>query len=202
MRVLDLFVLNNDPRSENEAAQSYYDQALKARKSGKIEEAIRLYNAAYEADPNFLAAYNEVGVLLMQTGNLRDALKIYLAVVERPDAGEQAFIAANNAADVYLTWFDAGRMKERNIERAAHFAQMAMQHPTPMRACNLLLAYVKDRYYIEAQQLMDSILQADYAACPAEKFLKTLFQIRDADMVAWLNWLDNELESASPKGND
>ena len=200
-RGLDLFVLDNDPRSAVPVAQSYYDQAHRVRKSGKIEEAIRLYGAAYEADPTFLAAYNEVGVLLMQTGNLRDALKVYLNVVERPDAGEQKFIAANNAADVFLTWFDAGRTKERNIERAMYFARMAMEHPTPMRACNLLLAYVKDRYYKEAQQLMDSILQAELASCPGDRFLQTLFQIRDADLVAWLNWLDEELKQASPKEN-
>lgn len=201
MRVLDLFVLDNDPRSQDPAAQSYYDQALKVRKSGKIEEAIKLYGAAYAADPSFLAAHNEVGVLLMQTGNLRDALQIYLNVVERPDAGEQKYIAANNAADVYLTWYDAGRNRERNIERATHFARMAMEHPTPMRACNLLLAYVKDRYYIEAQQVMNSILQANLPTCPAEKFLQTLFQIRDADLVAWWNWLDGELGTVSQKDN-
>ena len=78
---------------------------------------------------------------------------------------------------------------------------MAMEHPTPMRACNLLLAYVKDRYYKEAQQLMDSILQAELASCPGDRFLQTLFQIRDADLVAWLNWLDEELKQASPKEN-
>lgn len=194
MRVLDLYVLDNDPTAENSEAQALYGQAQKARKSGKIEEAIRLYRAAYEADPSFLAAYNEVGVLLMQTGNLRDALKVYLTIIERPEAGEQKYIAANNAADVYLTWFDAGRNKERNIERAAHFARMAMEKPTPMRACNLLLAFVKDRYYTEAQQLMNSVLQADLPQCSGEKFLQTLFQIRDADLVAWLNWLDGELK--------
>ena len=199
MRVLDLFVLDNDPRSADSTAQSHYDQALKLRKSGKIEEAIRLYSAAFAADPSFLAAHNEVGVLMMQTGNLRDALQIYLSIVDRPDAGEQKYIAANNAADVYLTWFDAGRNRERNIERATHFARLAMEHPTPMRACNLLLAYVKDRYYIEAQQVMDSILQANLPSCPAEKFLQTLFQIRDADLVSWWNWLDGELATESSK---
>jgi len=194
-----LFVLDNDPRSADSTAQSHYDQALKLRKSGKIEEAIRLYSAAFAADPSFLAAHNEVGVLMMQTGNLRDALQIYLSIVDRPDAGEQKYIAANNAADVYLTWFDAGRNRERNIERATHFARLAMEHPTPMRACNLLLAYVKDRYYIEAQQVMDSILQANLPSCPAEKFLQTLFQIRDADLVSWWNWLDGELATESSK---
>jgi len=166
----------------------------KARKLGRLEEAIRLYRAAYENDSSFLAAYNEVGVLLMQTGNLRDALKVYLTIIERPDAAEQKYIAANNAADVYLTWFDAGRNRERNIERASHFARIAMEKPTPMRACNLLLAYIKDHYYPEAQQLMNSVLQAQLPQCSGEKFLQTLFQIRDTDLVAWLNWLDGELE--------
>jgi hypothetical protein len=137
----------------------------------------------------------------MQTGNLSDALKIYLSIVERADAGEQRYIAANNAADVYLTWFDAGRNRDRNIEQATRFAQLAMEHPTPMRACNLLLAYAKDRYYLEARQVMDSVLQANLPSCPPEKFLQTLFQIRDADLVAWWNWLDSELEQAGPKEN-
>jgi len=76
-----------------------------------------------------------------------------------------------------------------------------MEHPTPMRECNLLLAYAKDRYYIEARQVMDFVLQSNLSTCPAEKFLQTLFQIRDADLVAWLNWLDSELELAAPKEN-
>lgn len=194
MRVLDLFVLDNDPKSENPEAQALYDRAIKVRKCGKIEEAIGLYRAAYAADPKFLAAHNEVGVLLMQTGSLRDALKIYLEIVERADAGEQKYIAANNAADVYLTWFDAGRNRERNIERAAYYARIAMEHPSPMRACNLLLAYVKDHYYREAQQLMNSLLQSNLASCPPEKFLKTLFQIRDTELVSFLNWLDSEMK--------
>jgi hypothetical protein len=116
-----------------------------------------------------------------------------LTIIEHPESGSERFVAATNAADIYLTWFDAGRNRERNIERATHYARMAMQRPTPMRACNLTLAYVKDRYYREAQELMDTVLRADRPECRAEKFLQTLFQIRDADLVAWWNWLDGEL---------
>ncbi len=194
MRVLDLFVLDNDPKSINPESQIFYVQATKARKAGKLEEALRLYRAAYETDPQFLAAKNEVGVLLMQTGNLREALNVYLSIIERPDAGEQKYIAANNAADVYLTWFDAGRNRECNIERAAHFARMAMERPTPMRACNLMLAFIKDRYYVEAKTLMNTILKQNSQSCLGEKFLQTLFQIRDTELVAWWNWLDSEME--------
>jgi len=193
MRVMDLYYFGDEPSAEKIEAQELYNQAEKARHRGKIEEAIRLYRQAYELEPRFFAALNEVGVLLMQTGNLRDALKVYLTIVEHQEAGDIKYIAATNAADVYLHWFDAGRNKERNIERAAHYAKMAMQKPTPMRACNLILAYVKDRYYVEAQQVMEQVLHGNLPGCPADKFLQTLFQIRDADLVAWWSWLDSEM---------
>jgi len=91
-------------------------------------------------------------------------------------------------------WFDAGRNKERNIEQAIQYAKMAMEKPTPMRACNLLMAYVKDRYYEDARGVMDFVLKTNGQRCPAERFLQTLFQIRDADLVAWWNWLDEQLQ--------
>jgi len=144
-------------------------------------------------DNRFFAAYNEVGVLLSQMGNLREALKVYLKIIEDPNAGDHRFIAATNAADIYLTWYDAGRNRERNIERALHYAQIAMQKPTPMRACNLLLAFVKDKFYLEAQKVMETVLKNNLRECPAEKFLQTLFQIRDTDLVTWWSWLDGEL---------
>ena len=194
MRVLDLFVLDNAPMSLIPESQKLYVEARIARKAGKLEEALSLYRTAFELDPQFLAASNEVGVLLMQTGNLREALKVYLSIIERADAGEQKYIAANNAADVYLTWFDAGRNRECNIERASNFAKMAMECPTPMRACNLMLAYIKDRYYVEAKTLLESLLRENSQVCPGEKFLHTLFQIRDSDLVTWWNWLDSEME--------
>ena len=192
MRVMDMYYLN-ERKTENNDAQELYDQAETARHRGKIEEAMRLYRQAYELDPKYFAALNEVGLLLMQTGNLRDALKVYLTIVEHPEAGAIKYVAATNAADVYLHWFDAGRNKERNIERAAFYAKMAMRKPTPMRACNLILAYVKDRYYTEAQELMNTVLQSNLSGCPADKFLQTLFQIRDADLVSWWSWLDSEM---------
>jgi tetratricopeptide (TPR) repeat protein len=193
MRVMDTYTLGDNPTAECIEAQELYEQAKKARRAGKIEEAIRLYRSAYEQDPRFLAALNEVGVMLSQKGNLRDALKVYLSIVENVEAGDHRFIAATNAADIYLTWFDAGRNRERNIERATHFARFAMQKPTPMRACNLLMAYVKDRFYVEAQQVLNTVLKNNLSDCPAERCLQTLFQIRDSDLVAWWNWLDAEM---------
>src|SRR5207302_5159913 len=112
---------------------------------------LRMYRACYDAEPTFIEAMNEVGIMYSQLGNLRDALKTYVAIIERDPAGDHMYIAATNAADIYLTWFDAGRNKERNIEQAIQYAKLAMEKPTPMRACNLLLAYAKDRYFEDAQ---------------------------------------------------
>jgi len=192
MRVLDLYTVDY-PTPRTPQAQELYARARAARQAGQLEEAARLFRACYEAEPSFIPALNNVGNLLSQMGKLRDALKVFLSIVERPTRDEHTFIAATNAADIYLTWFDAGRNKERNIEQAIHYAQLAMERPTPMRACNLLLAYVKDRYYEEARKVMERVLQADAPECRGEKFLQTLFQIRDPDLIAWWNWLDTEL---------
>lgn len=193
MRVLDIYTVDK-PTPKTPGAAELYSRALTLRRAGKIEEALKHYRACYDAEPGFIEALNEVGVMYSQLGNLRDALKVYMTIVERDPSGDHKYIAATNASDIHLTWFDAGRNRERNIEQAIHFAKLAMQRPTPMRACNLLLAYVKDRYYEDARRVMEMVLKADSRECPKEKFLQTLFQIRDADLVAWWNWLDGEME--------
>lgn len=193
MRVMDTYTLGDNPTTETVEAQELYEKAKNLRYAGKVEQAIQLYREAFQLDPAFFPAISEVGVLLSQTGNLRDALTIYLGIVENHQAGEHRYIAATNASDIYLTWFDTGRNRERNIEQATMYARLAMEKPTPMRACNLLLALIKDRYYREAQETMDAVLHSSFPNCTAEKFLETLFQIRDADLVTWWNWLDEEM---------
>lgn len=192
MRVLDIYTVDK-PQPKTEDAQALYEKARSLRQSGKIEEALKAYRACYDAEPTFVEALNEVGVLNNQLGNLRDALKAFLSIIEKNVPGDHTYIAATNACDIYTTWFDAGRNRERNIEQAIVYGKLAMRKPTPMRACNLLVAYVKDRYYDDAKEVMDTVLRSNDAACPADRFLQTLFQIRDADLVSWWNWLDEEL---------
>ncbi len=192
MRVLDVYTVDK-PAPKSEHARELYERARSLRQAGKPEDALKYYKACFEAEPAFIEALNEVGVVNNQLGNLRDALKSFLSIVERDPAGDHKYIAATNACDIYTTWFDAGRNKERNIEQAIHYGKLAMQKPTPMRACNLLVAYVKDRYYDDAKRVMETVLRANAPECPAERFLQTLFQIRDSDLVAWWSWLDGEL---------
>jgi hypothetical protein len=192
MRVLDLYTVDY-ARPRTQPAQELYQKGRELRRASQLEEALRYFKATFEAEPTFIEALNEVGVVNMQLGNLRDSLKTYLSIIERDPPGDHKYIAATNAADIYMTWFDAGRNKDRNIEQAIQYAKLAMRKPTPMRACNLLQAYVKDRYYEEAKRVMDAVLHENSQACPADKFLQTLFQIRDTDLVAWWGWLENEL---------
>jgi tetratricopeptide (TPR) repeat protein len=192
VRVLDLYKMQFRTPQGSEAAL-LYRQALEARQNGRIEEALSLYRQCYAAEPGFVEALSEVGVLQSQLGNLRDALRVYLSIIEKFPGTDHSLRAATNAADIYITWFDAGRNRERNIELAIHYARMAMQRPTPMRACNLITALVKDRYYPEAQQVLMQVLRENTAACSAESVLNTLFQIRDADLVRWYGWLEQEM---------
>lgn len=192
MRVLDLFTVDRkSPLSE--PARTLYDEARRLRAEGKIEDALSRYRACYEAEPQFVEALNEVGVMYSQLGRLREALRVYLAIIDLDPAGPHRHIAATNAADIYLTWYDAGRNKDRNIELARQYAEMAMVRPSPMRACNLILALVKDRYFTEARQVLERVVREDRDECKAQKFLETLFQIRDSDLVTWWTWLEASL---------
>lgn len=193
IRVLDLYTVSY-PEPANEAALELWNKGREARTAGRLEDALAFFKACYEQDKSFIPALNNVGNIYSQLGNLSDALKVFISIIELNRPGEHNFIAATNAADIYLTWFDAGRNKEKNIEQAIHFAKLAMRKPTPMRACNLLLAYAKDRYFEDARLVMQSVLRENSPECSSEKFLNTLFQIRDADLVSWWNWLDGELE--------
>ncbi len=192
MRVLDLYTVErSSPKTP--VARELYERARSARESGRLEEALQLFRSTHEADPSFLEALNEVGVVYSRLGNLRDALRTYLTIIDRDPSGDDRLIAATNAADIYLTWFDAGRNRDRNIAQATLYAKLAMQRPTPMRACNLILAYAKDRYYSEARDVLETVVHTNAPRCTAEKFLQTLFQVRDADLISWWSWLEEEL---------
>lgn len=192
-RVVDTFSLNDSPQTTSMVAQKLYDSARDARYSGDLEGAVQQYRAAFVEDKTFYPAMVEAGVVLHQIGKLRDALQCFLVVLQDDDSGEERYLAATNAADIYLTWYDTGRNQEKNIENALSCARFAMQSPTPMRACNLILACVKDRYYQEAKQVLESVLGNNSNQCPADKFLITLAHLKDADLYSWYNWLCNEI---------
>jgi tetratricopeptide (TPR) repeat protein len=192
MRVLDLFTVDRKQPSSDEA-RVLYDEARQLRAAGRIEEALAKYRQCHQVEPSFIEALNEVGVMYSQLGRLRDALRVYLSIIESNAPPPHRHIAATNAADIYLTWFDAGRNRDKNIELARRYAEMAMECPSPMRACNLILAHVKDRYYLEARAVLERVIREDRPECTAQRFLETLFQIRDPDLVAWWSWLEEAL---------
>jgi tetratricopeptide (TPR) repeat protein len=192
MRVIDLYTLGHSMPQSPIAAELYI-RAREERKEGRLEEALLHFKACVEAEPSFTEARSEIAVTYSRLGKLREALKINMGIVETSRSAEDRCIAATNASDIYLTWFDSGRRQERNIEMATRYALLAMERPTPMRACNLILAYVKNRFFHEARQTMSGVMKANTDRCPTEKFLSTLFQIRDADLIRWWAWLEEEM---------
>jgi len=193
MRVLDLYTVDY-PTPASEKARELYESGRALRSQGDLEGAIRHFKAVYDLEPGFVEALTNVGNLYTQKGNLRDALRVFLSIIDRHTTGDHQYRAATNAADIYLTWYDAGRNREKNIELAIQYARLAMTKPTPMRACNLILAYAKDRYYFEARTVLNDILTSHLVSCPADKMLQTLFQIRDEDLIAWWSWLDEQMD--------
>lgn len=193
MRVMDIYTVSH-PVPSTEGAAALYSRAKQSRTAGRLEEALSLYHSCWEAEPSFIEALNNVGNLYSQLGKLREALKVFVQIIEMNPPGDHKYIAATNAADIYLTWYDAGRNRERNIELAQQYAKTAVEHPTPMRVCNLLLALVKDSYYEEAQKLLDQMMQCNAAGWSTEKFLQTLFQIRDRELISWWSWLESEMD--------
>ena len=63
------------PSSE---VQSLHDRAIKAFQSSKMDEAEALMRQAMKADPKYVAAFNDLGVMLMRRQRYADAEKVYL----------------------------------------------------------------------------------------------------------------------------
>jgi Flp pilus assembly protein TadD len=68
--VLDAISLDADVPSE---ARSSYGQAMKAVGEGRVDEAIRLFNAALSIHPKYLRALNDLGVLYLKLNRLNEA---------------------------------------------------------------------------------------------------------------------------------
>ncbi|HEX6189008.1 MAG TPA: tetratricopeptide repeat protein [Pyrinomonadaceae bacterium] len=68
--VIDATSLDADVPSE---ARSSYDQAMKAVGEGRVDEAVRLFNAALSIHPKYLRALNDLGVLFLKLNRLNEA---------------------------------------------------------------------------------------------------------------------------------
>src|SRR5687768_4571178 len=68
--VIDATSLDADVPAE---ARSSYEQAMKAVSEGRVDEAVRLFNAALSVHPKYLRALNDLGVLYLKLNRLNEA---------------------------------------------------------------------------------------------------------------------------------
>jgi hypothetical protein len=194
VRVLDRYGMKAPTPQGAQAAQQW-DEARELRRAGKLEEAAAAFLACHAAEPEFVEARIAAAVTLFRLGQLDAARAHYLDIIRRCPQGAYRSVAASNLSEIYLTWFRIGRgSKELHIGEAVCYAQMGMAQPSPARAANLLLAYVADRRFYEAEAFLTEVFAANDPACLPEDLLRLLAQIRDNDLIAFWNWLEEKEE--------
>ena len=63
-------------------AKQYRQEGLKAQQSGKLDEAISLYQKAVGIDPSFASAYNDMGIIFESMGKTERAKNMYMSAIE------------------------------------------------------------------------------------------------------------------------
>lgn len=102
-------------------------RGMLAYRQGQIVESLALFRAALATAHGDSRAegqsWNDIGIVLRRTGDLRGALEAYLASLERKRAaGDEALGALlNNLGDVYRELGDAGPARQRYGEALAAF---------------------------------------------------------------------------------
>lgn len=95
-----------------EQARLYRSQGLELQRIGKLDEALSLYQKAVQLDPQFIAAYNDMGILYEAKGLPKKAEESYLRAIEL----EPGYLSSySNLALLYES--------QREFEKAAHYWQ-------------------------------------------------------------------------------
>lgn len=85
--------------TENEKAAKFYEKGYKSFHFYKFKKAAKLYKKAIKEDPDFVEAYDNLGLSYRQIGELDSAQKYYLRSLELYPNG---MLALQNIAVVYM----------------------------------------------------------------------------------------------------
>jgi len=99
-----------------EQARLYRSQGLALQRIGNLDEALSLYQKAVQLDPEFIVAYNDMGVLYEAKGLPKEAEKSYLRAIEL----EPGYLSSySNLAMLYEN--------QREFEKAASYWQKRIE---------------------------------------------------------------------------
>jgi len=113
------------------AARKEYDKGVAADQEGKTEEAIKHYESAIAAAPDFYAAQNNLGTDYMAMTNFQGAQKQFEKVVKLNPSDASAYFNLGNVYLLTKRYVDAKEWVERGLSRQpdsafGHFVQGAV----------------------------------------------------------------------------
>ncbi len=76
-------------QSETQSAQSFYDLGVEAQTAGQIQAAVQAYQQAIDLEPNFDAAYINLGLAFIQLAQFDKAWNTFQQVLTLPDRPER-----------------------------------------------------------------------------------------------------------------
>ena len=76
--------------SESKEALKFYEEAADKEKADDLNGAIKLYKKALKEDPNFVEAYDNIGVCYRRIGDLKNAIANYNKSIELYPKGTMA----------------------------------------------------------------------------------------------------------------
>ena len=135
-----------------DAAQQHLAKAKELKKAGNIDEAITNLRQAIKLNPDFAAAYNNLGTILQIQEQFTEAKECYEKVLElNPNIAQ----AHSNLATIWQL--------EGNIEQAKKGLKQALQlnpHYTPALT-NLASIYQQEGNFAEAKKLLTQAIKQE-----------------------------------------
>ena len=72
-------------------AEMFYKQAMEFLNQGNISKSIEFFDSATNIDNNYVSAWNDKGVALMELGKFQDALKCFEQVIRLEPSDNMAW---------------------------------------------------------------------------------------------------------------
>ena len=93
--------------ADTEKAKEHYNEGIKAKQDGKIDEAIQAYKAAIAADAEYIDAYINLGAIYFETKDYEKALEMFKTAAEKDEKNVTAFSNLGRVQYSLQRWVEA-----------------------------------------------------------------------------------------------